>query len=298
MNGHFLRWSTKCGATFVVLVGICSAVSLFAVDAPVLPGQTTDAITDQIFSRYLSSPRPNIAIVGSSLAYRLKEKYFKRRDIDNLAIPGGSSRSALSIIVAQKTLPKVIAIETNIMSRNVDAELVTQNSPSERRPFTNALRPVRTAVAYFQTRGRPLPAYNEDAIKAILARPLSEFDNAVYIHRTLEVWDKTDFRPAMLKEADELKKVVDLLEQRGAKVVLFELPYAPPITASKYVRDARTVIQNAFGTTEDRWLHLKCRYQELRWDDGAHLDERSAVVVAQALERALSIVPAAHQITN
>ena len=92
--------------------------------------------------------------------------------------------------------------------------------------------------------------------------------------------------------------MVDQLQQRGAEVVLFELPYAAPIAASKYVRDARTVIQDAFGTGEDLKLNLKYPYQELRWDDGAHLDERSAVVIAQELERALSIVPAAQQVTK
>jgi hypothetical protein len=40
----------------------------------------------------------------------------------------------------------------------------------------------------------------------------------------------------------------------------------------------------------NRWLPVDVSRSELRWADGVHLDERSAVIVTQAMERALASV--------
>jgi hypothetical protein len=39
-------------------------------------------------------------------------------------------------------------------------------------------------------------------------------------------------------------------------------------------------------------LPIEVNRTELRWADGVHLDERSAVIVTQALERALALARA------
>jgi hypothetical protein len=41
-----------------------------------------------------------------------------------------------------------------------------------------------------------------------------------------------------------------------------------------------------------RWLRIDVNRNELRWADGVHLDERSAVIVTQAMERELASVAA------
>jgi hypothetical protein len=39
-----------------------------------------------------------------------------------------------------------------------------------------------------------------------------------------------------------------------------------------------------------RWLRVDTMTKELRWRDGVHLDERSALIMAQSIERGLAPV--------
>ena len=49
----------------------------------------------------------------------------------------------------------------------------------------------------------------------------------------------------------------------------------------------RQIIHDAFPDNS-HWLSIDAARDELRWPDGAHLDERSAVLVARAIDRAIT----------
>jgi hypothetical protein len=83
--------------------------------------------------------------------------------------------------------------------------------------------------------------------------------------------------------------VVRVVEERGAQVFLFELPYAEPIEGSRFAATTREIAHAAFPDSK-RWLSIEVNRNELRWADGVHLDERSAAIVAQAMVRALASV--------
>ena len=76
------------------------------------------------------------------------------------------------------------------------------------------------------------------------------------------------------------------IERRGARVLLFELPYSEAIEGSQSATITRQIIRGKFPDPH-RWLRIDVDRNELRWADGVHLDERSAVIVTQAMERAL-----------
>jgi len=62
----------------------------------------------------------------------------------------------------------------------------------------------------------------------------------------------------------------------------------PPRTNSKaarFARETRRIVHGAFQEP-GRWLSIDVAREELRWPDGAHLDERSAVLVARAIDKA------------
>src|SRR5258708_8847760 len=68
------------------------------------------------------------------MSFRLYEGYFKT-PLRNLSIGGGSPATGLWIISSYRSLPKIILVETNILSRPIDTALVEAfgNNPSE--PF-------------------------------------------------------------------------------------------------------------------------------------------------------------------
>jgi hypothetical protein len=77
------------------------------------------------------------------------------------------------------------------------------------------------------------------------------------------------------------------IERRGARVLLFELPYSERLEGSRSANVTREIIHSQFPDT-DRWLRLDYARAELRWPDGVHLDERSAVIVVQSIDRAIA----------
>jgi hypothetical protein len=76
-----------------------------------------------------------------------------------------------------------------------------------------------------------------------------------------------------------------------------EMPWAPSIEQSLYVRVARNLIHNAFPDPR-RWLAINVERAELRWDDGVHLDERSAVLVSRYLDQSIGPALAGLQVTS
>ena len=77
-------------------------------------------------NRYATEPIPDVVLVGSSLTFRLKEEYFATPRLRNLALAGGSPVTGLEIVANQPRLPKIILVETNVLSRATDEVLVAQ----------------------------------------------------------------------------------------------------------------------------------------------------------------------------
>jgi hypothetical protein len=77
------------------------------------------------------------------------------------------------------------------------------------------------------------------------------------------------------------------IEARGSRLLLFELPYPSELEAARFARETRRIVHGGFPEP-GRWLSIEVARQELRWPDGAHLDERSAVLVARAIDKAIA----------
>jgi hypothetical protein len=133
-------WFIRFGAAFFIGLAVCWGIPRFLTDIPDFPLINPERHQFRIVNHYFQSPAPAIALVGSSLTERLKEHYFARRDIRNIGIGGGSALTALTLL-ADTTWkrPAVIAVETNIMSRGVDQEVV--------RAFQKVDDPIATFVS-------------------------------------------------------------------------------------------------------------------------------------------------------
>jgi hypothetical protein len=252
-----------------------------------MPATTTRDGTLITLSRYLREPVPDIVLVGSSITFRLKEEYFATSSLRNLALAGGSPVTGLEIVANQPQLPKFILVEANVLGRPTDAALVERYSRGDTEPFF--FRPVRAAVAaYEQQRHAPL-TYEQVApdLGRLVAQPPGDFDNRIYADRALQQFNVEDPTDAARLNVKRIGELIRQVEQRGARVFLFELPYSEPIEGSRFAATTREIVHAAFRDSK-RWLSIEVDRSELRWADGVHLDERSAVIVTQAMERALA----------
>ncbi len=101
--------------------------------------------------------------------------------------------------------------------------------------------------------------------------------------------NRPGYDDAIMNGVNELQSFVDRAEREGIRLLFFELPYLPALESTEYAEKTRLYLHKRFGTDNPRWLKLNLALSDLRWDgDGQHLDERSAVVAALALERAIS----------
>ena len=181
----------------------------------------------------------------------------------------------------------IILVEANVLSRATDTALVERYSRGDTEPFF--FRPVRAAVAAYEQRLHAPLTHEQVALdlRRLVGQPPSDFDNRIYADRALQQFNAEDPTDAARLNAKRIEELIRMVEQRGARVLLFELPYAEPIEGSRFAATTREIVHAAFPDSK-RWLPVEVNRSELRWADGVHLDERSAVIVTQAMERALA----------
>jgi hypothetical protein len=280
-------WLFKCAlmAAAVLIAGRLATVAIGTkLQQPAATARDGSLIT---LNRYVQEPTPAVVLVGSSVAWRLKEEYFSRGGVRNLALAGDSPLTSLEIVAQQQRLPKVVLIETDVLSRPPNRALVKRFAGQERPDAF--LRPVRTAIAAYETwnHAPPDPARVRAALDNLLKEPPSGFDNRVYVERAVKEMNAEDPAAAVRANVVLIKQLIGEIERRGARALLIAIPLAPEIEETRAARETKEILQDAFPD-RDAWLSLDAPLAELRWADGVHLDERSALIVARAIEQALA----------
>ena len=285
------RWFARCALSAALLLFACGLATAWFGNSLQVPATTTRDGTLITLNRYAKESVPNVVLVGSSLTFRLKEEYFATPRLRNLALAGGSPVTGLEIVANQPRLPKLVLIETNVLSRAPDAALVQRYSRSGGAAEPLFFRPVRTAVAAYENwLHAPLGhAQVASALDELRKQPPSDFDNRAYVERALQQFDDQDPIVVTLANVNRIAQLIASLEARGSRALLFELPYSEPLEESRSAKITREIVHAKFPTP-DRWLHIEYSRPELRWADGVHLDERSAVIVSQSIDRVLPLL--------
>jgi hypothetical protein len=283
-----LPWLIKCAGVAAAMLLACYMVTArfgLALQQPAVTTRDGSLVT---LNRYVREPTPDIVLVGSSVMWRLKEEYFSRPQIRNLALAGGSPVTSLQILAERRSLPKFILIETNVLTRAPDAALIEKFSGGVGAE-TLFLRPIRAATAAYETwnHASPDPAQARAQQDRLLRQPPSTFDNKVYLDRAVEQMNDEDPTGPTRTNLALIKALIDDLQRRGTRALLIHIPFAPEIEDSRFVRTTREIVDQTFP---DRglWLPINPPMSELRWDDGVHLDDRSALLIVRAIEGALA----------
>jgi hypothetical protein len=280
-------WLIRCAGVAVVLLLACGLATARFGSALQQPTVTTRDGTLITLNRYVREPVPDLVLVGSSVAWRLKEEYFSHPRVRNLALAGGSPVTSLDIVAKQKSLPKIVLIETNVLTRLPDDALIDKFSGGAREALF--LRPVRTAVAAYETWNHTPPNAADSRAERdrLLSEPPSPFDNKVYLDRAVQQMNDEDPTVPARVNLARIRELVDDIERRGSRALLLEIPFAAEIEDSRMVWTSKAIVHAAFPDRA-RWLPIDPPLGELRWADGVHLDERSALLVVRAIESALA----------
>jgi hypothetical protein len=286
-----VRWFVKCGLGALVLLLACGLATAWFGNALQLPSTTTRDGTLITLNRYAKEPVPDAVLVGSSVTFRLKEEYFATPRMRNLGLAGGSPITGLEIVLNQRRLPRLVLIEANVLSRPADMALVERYSRSgSTEPVF--FRPIRTAVAAYEN-WLHVPRNHMQvslALGRLLEQPPSDFDNRIQADRALQQSNAEDPTAAVQASVTRIEQLIAAFEQRGARVLFYELPYSEELKGSRSANITREIAHARFPDPE-KWLRIDFKRGDLRWTDGVHLDERSAVIVAQSIDRAIASLP-------
>jgi hypothetical protein len=285
-----LQWALKCAITAALALSLYAAISIAGPKAPPLPTSRDGAVT--LLDRYVNEPAPSVLLVGSSFTARLEEEYFDTPDLKVLGLSGGSPITALEIALARDNLPKTILVELNVLTRGEDRALAERFSGDGTPSFP---RPIRSAIAFYERWHHPPPDRNNARLvaAALLRDKPSDFDNHVWVERAMHEWSAAPAQAIMHTDLTALKRLVEKIEARGSKVYFYMLPVAAPLQNSVAAKATASAAHGAFPD-QRRWIHLDGSLPDLRWADGVHLDERSAVMIAHQIDRFLSGVSERH----
>jgi hypothetical protein len=237
-------------------------------------------------SRYEFEKTPDVALVGSSMTFRLFEGYFLETRPRNIAIGGGSALTGLAIIASYQKLPRLVLVETNILSRPVDEVLVQQFGKNDAEPY-QWFRPIRAIISlvYYWIKYKS-EAGNVDQLPR--DKP-SDYDISASVATTREQFSSHTSDDAMVRNAETLKRLVENLEARGCHILFYELPYPDALGDTHFAVTARSLVHTTFPDA-NQWPRLDFHEPQLRWVDAAHMDERSAIIAAQEIQRLVQSV--------
>jgi hypothetical protein len=283
------RWFAKCAFSAALLLIACGLGTAWVGSRLQVPAITTRDGALMILNRYAHEPIPDIVLVGSSLTVRLKEEYFTVPYLRNLGLGGGSPITGLEIVANQASIPRLILIEANLLFRPPDAALVQKYSKNgDAEPLF--FRPVRTAVAAYEN-WHHAPLTHEQvssALDKLLKEPPGDSASGIYADRALQQFNSQDPTADVRANVIRVEQLIKLIEQRGSRALLYELPYSEPLEGSLFAQATREIVHAKFPAS-DSWLHFDYSRDDLRWADGIHLDERSAVIVAKSIDQAISL---------
>ena len=177
-------------------------------------------------------------------------------------------------------------METNVLDRSLDEKLF-ETFKDAKRPQP-PLPPMRTIAAWYQSaRDGSLP-YSRTKIQSIRASAPGPDRSSQAVDTIWPDWNRPLDRNLLLEHAQQIKVLAEKLESQGVRVFFFEMPYPSRLRDSLFAKTMHEAFAEVIGPDDERRLDLRYPLEEMRSVDGVHLDERSAVVFAAALDAAIS----------
>ncbi len=228
-------------------------------------------------------------IVGSSLADRLVVGYLP--DIYNLSMGGLGAFDGLQTITKKGVYPKTVFIEMNKLDRKASTDFTTSlNNPimTFLRKYFMSIRDGKQPMGFIAIPyGEKVTAYGlylaQTAVHTIAGKIISrekegleEVDMVTKIlPRLLEEESHIPNAADLEKDAQNLKKYVDILEKNHVTVVFFEMPIQHQLCGLSKPEAIRNQFYKTFPRDKYQYIDMpECN--DYTTTDGLHLDKASA----------------------
>lgn len=208
-------------------------------------------------------------IVGSSMAARMFNDFLPK-DYYNLSFSGGSVLTGLEIIKKSGFIPKNIYIENNVIFRKKDEKLLSSL-------FFPVMWQIKRYIPALKEKYQPL-SIMASKLKGSYGKTHEEHMN---VKRDENIFNMTiklqikNYNKSLVDYQNKLNKLKELItyfENKGTKILFFEMPIYEKLANSIKAKEQRAIIKSNFN---NKWLDLP-NNKHYKTTDGIHLMYKSA----------------------
>jgi len=216
-----------------------------------------------------------VVFVGSSLTNRLD---FNENSgcVYNLSLGGDSSLTGLGAIANSAEIPRLVFIEINVPERSVNQDLINNGKRVEMRIsaiFYVENMPMNLALGLLHRPSKEKSAKTEPEINE------SILQNALALQlRNYQIPISSDI---LNNNLVEFTHMVRGIEEKGGKVILYEMPIHPDLENTPRAVQIRNAFKKTFPNHKLLDFHELAGGGAIRTMDGMHLSSSEAINVVE-----------------
>jgi hypothetical protein len=266
---------------FITAALVFAGYAAFVQVAPfIVPTGQNQGDTNMIRAQdYLAAQdRAATVLVGSSLTFRLPAAELGPQTV-NLAFAGGGALTGLEIVEESGGRPKLVLVETNVLTRGLDRDFVRSLLRFPERQMRRHLRVFQTGYDPANLAQRGMARFLNKADYMPVPPP--------QVVRQLTVVQQEDMSKSqdlalMRANLSATATAIAQLQSRGIRVGFFEMPTDPSLKNLPGETIPRREAAAAFPDGRFCWLHLEVS-GGAHTLDGIHLAPDDAALVARKI---------------
>ena len=230
---------------------------------------------------FLYAEDTDTAMVGTSLSARILPDSIP--SVRSVAFGGCAPEDGLRLILSKPTVPHCVLIEANLLFRKGNDELIdkmTKGVIPQLRKCIPSLRECNEPICLLS--GLMIKAAGMNPQAATMSVDMEQLKENI---KRLIADDKPLSETELRQRTDIIKSLVMQLEQKGTKLIFFEMPVNQEAYHLKELEQTRQAVRMAFPNS--RYTYLPNDTTTYLTTDGLHLDfegqQRYSHFIKQAL---------------
>lgn len=211
------------------------------------------------------SDKADTVMVGTSLSARIISDSIPF--VKSVAFGGCAVEDGLKIILSKKHLPKYVLVETNLILKNGNPELVSKTTTGVVpliKGWIPSLRERYEPICLFASMMMASTGVNAQAgTTKVSTKLLNESINRILKNDKLVPEEKVESRLKVIKE------LINELEGKGTQIIFFEMPVNEKLLHLKKFEKTRVVMQREFP--RDIYMYMPTDTTKYLTTDGEHL---------------------------
>lgn len=269
----------KSFLSFLVMFGIHAVVTYLLPSLGMATNQWQDNMVKA--QHFLYDEDADTAMIGTSLSARILPDSIP--SVRSVAFGGCAVEDGLRLILSKPKEPHCVLVETNLFLRNGNDELVekmTKGIIPQVKRWIPSLRESNEPICLLS--GLMIKAAGINPQAAAMTVDMEQLKENIKRHLAD---DKSLSETELAQRMETIKPLLIQLEQKGTKLIFFEMPIHQELYHLKELEQTRQAVGKAFPKT--RYAYLPNDTTTYLTTDGLHLDyegqQRYSHFIKQAL---------------